>query len=118
MYIEKLGNNNRQVDSVLLQFAADYYGFDYLKLRRLSKPANKLDGYRSYAVNARNSEGVKVHTLIWFADFEFGSLIDGEIVDNSKYIQYMLDTLPKEIVDAYQTDYNAFVSDNPINEGM
>ena len=92
MYIEKIGRNNRQIDSKLLQFAAGYYGIDYLKLRMSAKPANQLDGYRSYAINCKNKKGEKVHTLIWFSDFEFGDLTDN-LTNNDYYFSFMVERL-------------------------
>ena len=92
MYIEKLGRNNRQIDSKLLQFAAGYYGVDYLKLRMSAKPATQLDGYRSYAVNCKNNKGEKINTLIWFSDLEFGDLTDNR-TNNDYYFAFMVERL-------------------------
>lgn len=115
MYIEKLGRNNRQIDSRLLQFAAEYYGFDYLKLRISAKPANQLDGYRSYAVNCRNSKGEKIHTLIWFSDFEFGSLLD-ESVNNNSYVEFLSTNLG-EISQDLLNDFNEELQYFQLSEG-
>ena len=115
MYIEKLGKNNRQIDSKLLHFAADYYGFDYIKLRMTTKPANKLGGYRSYAINCNNLNGEKINTLLWFADFEFGSLLD-EVVNNDDYVDFMasnMEIISRELSDLYLKDQYEFVNNNP-----
>ena len=118
MYIEKLGRNNRQIDSKLLQFVANYYNIDYLKLRMSSKLANKLDGYRSYAVNCKNTKGEKINTLIWFSDFEFGTLNAGEKVDVTSYLQYMATNLGESSQSLLEDFYDDLNSTKHLKEGM
>ena len=115
MYIEKLGRNNRQIHSRLLQFAAEYYGFDYLKLRMSARLANQLNGYRSFVIKAKKLNGEKVSTLIWFSDFEFGTLLD-EFSSNSTYVEFMHDSMAEispELAENYLQDYEGWINYTP-----
>lgn len=119
MYIEKLGRSGRQIDSSLLQFAAEYYDIDYLKLRMSAKSANKLEGYRSFAVKCKTNSGETISSLLWFSDFEFGSTND-EAVNNDSYVKYMADNLgsiSKQLSEQYLQDQYIFIN-NISNDGM